>query len=73
MTLAFVVGISIWAAVRAMGKLSKEYAGFTDHPGYLPAGTINKILYHGGSTAPVLVPALAIAAWIYIFLVGSPK
>jgi hypothetical protein len=71
-TLAFVVGISLWAALRAMGKLRKEYAGFNDHPGYLPAGTIRKTIYYGGSTAPFLVPPLVISAWIYILLVGSP-
>jgi hypothetical protein len=73
MVLAFVVGISIWAALRSMGKLKKEYASLTGHPSYLPDATIRRRLYYAGSTAPFLVPPLTIAGWIYIFLVGSPN
>jgi hypothetical protein len=73
MALAFVVGISIWAALLAMGKLKNEYAAAQDHPSYLPAGTISPIIYYGGSTAPFLVPPATIAVWIYILVAGSPK
>lgn len=71
MGLAFLVGISVWAALRAIGQLQKSYAELPDKPAYLPAGVIGRPTSWGRNVAPRLVPPLAVAAWMYIYLAGA--
>jgi hypothetical protein len=69
--LSALVGISIWAALWAMGQLKKSFADHHSAPSGFPKIAVGRLNYYAGSTAPFLVPPLTIAGWLILLRAGG--
>jgi hypothetical protein len=66
MVLAACVGVSIFAALLAMGRLKDNYKQPGTDSGLPPIAGNSDLIYYLGSTAPFLVPGLTFAGWAYL-------